>query len=211
MTSVSVQYTVAQTAGNLNVVIVGWNDSAAQVRAVADTRGNAYQLAVGPTVLSGTISQSIYYAKNIAAPTLATNTVTVNFTAAATYPDIRILEYSGVDSVSPVDTVAGTTGNGAISSSGAATTKNGVDLLVGANTVQRTTAGAGSGFTQRLLTNPDGDIAEDKIVTATGSYGTSAQLNDVGGSVMQMVAFRAAASTASPTPKPSATTTTSRA
>jgi hypothetical protein len=49
----------------------------------------------------------------------------------------------------------------------------------------------GSGFTQELLTSPDGDIAEDGVVTATGSYNTSAPLSNAGGWVMQMVAFRA--------------------
>ena len=96
-------------------------------------------------------------------------------------PDIRILEYSGVDRVSPVDAVAGTTGSSATSSSGAVATTNATDLLVGANTVQTITTGPGSGFTQRLLTNPDGDIAEDQIVTAAGSYSASAPLNGPAG------------------------------
>jgi len=30
-TTVTVVYTAAQTAGNLNVVVVGWNDSSAQI------------------------------------------------------------------------------------------------------------------------------------------------------------------------------------
>jgi Fibronectin type III domain len=201
-TTVSVPFLEAQTAGNLNVVIVGWNDSTAHVSSVADTAGNVYQLAVGPTVLAGALSQAIYYAKNIAAPTLATNTVTVTFNAAAVYPDIRILQYSGVDLVSPVDAVAGTTGNSATSSTGAVATANAKDLLVGANMVETMAVAAGAGFTQRLLTDPDGDIAEDKIVTTTGSYSASAPLQSGGGWIMQMVAFRAASSTSSPTPTP---------
>src|ERR1051326_289295 len=39
-TSVAVTYTLAQTAGNLNVVVVGWNDSAAHVTSVTDNKGN---------------------------------------------------------------------------------------------------------------------------------------------------------------------------
>ncbi|MGO8669865.1 MAG: hypothetical protein ACLQVD_00615, partial [Capsulimonadaceae bacterium] len=60
-------FTSAQTAGNLNVVVVGWNDTTATVSSVTDSRGNVYTLAVGPTVLSGQFSQAIYYAKNIQA------------------------------------------------------------------------------------------------------------------------------------------------
>src|SRR5208283_4707100 len=50
--------------------------------------------------------------------------------------------------------------------------------------------GPGSGFTQRLLTSPDGDIAEDEAVTATGSYSATAPLSSSGPWIMQMVAFR---------------------
>jgi hypothetical protein len=193
-TTVSVSYTGQQTAGNLNVVIVGWSDSVAHVNSVKDSKGNVYQLALGPMV-TGALSQSIYYAKNI--PAVATNTVKVTFNTAATYADIRILEYSGIDTVNPVDVAVGAIGNSATSSSGSAKTTNATDLLVGANTVQTTTTGAGSGFTKRLLTTPDGDIAEDQNVTKTGTYSASAPVAS-GGWVMQMLAFRAATSAPPP-------------
>ena len=92
-TQVAVTYSKAQTAGNLNVVVVGWNDSTAQVSSVTDSKGNAYALAVGPTVQSGTASQAIYYAKNIVAATAGGNTVTVVFNTGANsagYSDCRV-------------------------------------------------------------------------------------------------------------------------
>src|SRR5262249_52511008 len=64
--AVQVSFPGAQTAGNLNVVVVGWNDTTATVASVTDSKGNAYARAVGPITLSGALSQSIYYAKNIA-------------------------------------------------------------------------------------------------------------------------------------------------
>ena len=121
-TQVAVTYTKAQTAGNLNVVVVGWNDSTAQVSSVTDSKGNAYALAVGPTVQSGTASQAIYYAKNIVAATAGGNTVTVVFNTGANSPDIRIAEYSGVDPANPVDVVASAQGTGTVSNSGSVTT-----------------------------------------------------------------------------------------
>jgi hypothetical protein len=207
-TKVTVTYKAAQTTGNLNVVIVGRSDATSQVSSVTDSKGNVYHLAVGPTVQTGSnsVSQSIYYAKSISTATAGSNSVTVNFTGAANYPDIRILEYSGVDPSAPVDVSASATGNSASSSSGSVATKNSVDLLVGANIVWTTTTGPGSGLTQRLLSN-DGDIAEDRVVTATGSYSTGAPLSSAGPWVMQMVAFRAAGSPA-PTPASTATQTT---
>jgi len=101
--SVSVTYTLAQTAGNLNVVVVGWNDTTSTVSMVSDSLGNNYALAIGPT--TGTaVRQSIYYAKGIKA---GNNTVTIRFSQAARYADIRLLEYSGMDPVNPLESAAG--------------------------------------------------------------------------------------------------------
>ena len=44
---VAVTYPLAQTAGNLNVVVVGWNDTTSTVTSVMDSRGNSYTLAIG--------------------------------------------------------------------------------------------------------------------------------------------------------------------
>jgi uncharacterized membrane protein len=189
-TSVTVSFTAAQTAGDLNVVVVGWNDTTATVSTVTDKSGNAYALAIGPTIRSGALSQSIYYAKNIAPAAAGANTVTVTFSTAAAYPDIRILEYSGADPSNPVDVTVGSSGSSATSSSGAATTTNATDLIFGANIVATATTGAGSGFTKRLLTSPDEDIAEDKMVTTAGSNTATAPLSSSGPWIMQMVAFR---------------------
>ena len=189
-TTVKVTFTAAQVAGDLNIVVVGWNDSTATVSAVTDSRGNTYARAVGPTVQSGVASQSIYYAKNIVSAATGTNTVTVTFASAAAYPDIRILEYNGADPSNPVDVTAANFGNSATSSSGSATTTSATDLIFGANLVQSTTTGPGSGFTKRLLTTPDGDIAEDRMVTATGSYSATAPVKPSNPWIMQMIAVR---------------------
>jgi hypothetical protein len=200
-TTVTVTYTQAQTAGNLNVVIVGWNDSTAQVQSVTDTKGNVYVLAVGPTVITGIFNaiQAIYYAKNIAAATAGGNTVTVTFTVPAVFPDIRIAEYSGIDPSVPVDVVAAAQGSGTSSDSGSVTTGNANDLLVGTNLVQTVTTGPGAGYTSRVITIPNGDILEDRAVTATGSYNATAPVSPSGSWIMQLVAFRAAGS---PPPPP---------
>ena len=198
-----VTFASAQTAGNLNVVVVGWNDTIATVSSVTDSKGNVYTLAVGPTVLSGKLSQAIYYAKNIQAAAANTNTVTVQFNVAAAYPDIRILEFSGIDAANPVDVTAAATGTTATSSSGAATTTNGNDLIFGANMVSTSTSGPGPGFTSLIITSPDGDIAEDEVVvSAVGSYSATAPLTSAGPWVMQMVAFRGAGGAPPPPPPP---------
>jgi hypothetical protein len=181
--TVPVTYPGPQTVGDLNIVVVGWNDTTATVQSVQDTAGNVYSLAIGPTSGTG-LRQSIYYAKNILG---GNNTVTVTFTQPATYPDIRILEYKGV---STLDVTAGASGTGSTSSSGSATTTAANELIFGANTVSTDTRGPGSGFTSRIITPIDSDIAEDKIVTTTGTYSATAPLGKTGNWVMQMATFK---------------------
>lgn len=201
---VTVSFPAAQSAGDLNVVVVGWGDASSQVSSVSDSKGNLYSLAVGPTALTGSsaLTQSIYYAKNIVAASAGANVVTLSFNAAVASPDIRILEYSGLDPLHPLDVSSAATGNSASSSSGAAITTNPMDLLVGANVVWTLTSAPGSGFIQRMITSPDGDIAQDRVVTAVGSYSASATLTNAGPWVMQMIALRAASAAATPTPTP---------
>ncbi len=193
-TSVAVAYSNAQTAGNLNVVAVGWGDTTSAISSVTDTKGNTYTRAVGPTSNNG-LQQAIYYAKNIAG---GSNTVTVKFNQAAAYPDVRILEYSGLSSSSPLDVTAAGTGNGTSASSGTATTTSASELIFGAGT----TAGIGytapgAGFTTRII-NIYGSLAEDETVLAAGSYAATAS-NSGGYWVMQMATFKASASSPAPT------------
>ena len=51
---------------------------------------------------------------------------------------------------------------------------------------------AGAGFTLRIITSPDADIAEDQTVSATGSYNATAPTSSSTAWVMQMATFRAA-------------------
>jgi hypothetical protein len=190
-TSVVVPYTAAQSVGNLNVVVVGWNDATMTVSSVTDTKGNIYTLAVGPTVQPAGLSQSIYYANNITSAAANGNSVTVVFSGGAAFPDVRVLEYSGLSATNPLDVTTAAIGNSSTSSSGPATTTSANELLVAANMVFTNTTGPGAGFTSRMITNPDGDIAEDRIVTAAGSYQATAPLSGPGPWIMQMVGFRA--------------------
>ncbi len=198
--SVTVTFNAAQVAGDLNVVVVGW-DNSASVSSVTDHSGNTYLRAVGSTTNNGLV-QSIYYAKNIAAAAAGANVVTVTFSSTATYPDIRILEYSGLDPSSPLDGVIAGTGSGTTTNSGSLTTTNANDLLVAANIVSNMTTAAGTGFTSRLLSS-DGNIAEDRNVTAIGTYDATATQNGSNRWVMQMVAFKA--SSGPPPPPPTQT------
>jgi hypothetical protein len=201
--SVTVAYTAAQTAGNLNVVAIGWEDSTHQIQSVTDTKGNVYAVAKSAIVISGSRSLAIYYAKNVTSATAGANAVTVTFNGNTNGPDIRILEYSGIDPASPLDVSVGASGSGQTHSSGPVMTTNANDLLVAANDVAHSTYTADSNFTQRLLTDHQ-NIVEDRVVTTVGSYSASAWQDPSGDWIMEMVAFKAAGSGGGDTQAPTA-------
>ena len=185
---VTVPYLQAQSAGNLNAVAVGFNDATSTIASVTDSAGNVYQLAAPLTHGAG-LSQAIYYASNIASAAAGANVVTVKFSGAVPYPDVRIAEYSGIDPVNPLDTAASATGSGASASSGNLTTSASNEVIFGAGMTTSLFTGGTNGFTSRIITPVDGDIAGDEFVTATGSYAATAKSGS-GGWVMQAVAFR---------------------
>jgi len=185
--TVATTFNLAESAGNLNVAVIGWNESTGDITSVTDSAGNAYQVAVATFRGSG-LSQAVYYAKSIVGA--GSNTVTVSFDKAVNYADVRIAEYSGLDQTSPFDMGRSAAGSSATADSGAATTSFARELVVGAGMTSGCFTGAGSGFTTRIITNPDCDIVEDRTVTTAGSYSATAPQN--ASWVMQMATFKGA-------------------
>ena len=184
---VSVAYPAAQTAGNANIVAVGWNDTSANLTNVSDSAGNNYQTAL-PVFRGNGMSQAIYFSTNIKA---GSNTVTVKFAQPAAYVDLRVTEYSGLMNTNPFDTAASATGTGANASSGPISLSSTNELLFGAGLTATTFGSPGSGFTQRVITSPDADIVEDQIAGALGPFSATASLSS-GAWLMQLAAFKAA-------------------
>ena len=187
--TVATAFNTAQTAGDLNVAVIGWNESTGNLTSVTDSAGNVYQAAV-PTFRGTGLSQAIYYAKNIAGGGTGTNTVTVRFDKTVAYVDVRILEYSGLDQTSPFDVGRSAAGSTATADSGAATTTFANELVLGGGITTGCFTGAGSGFTTRIITSPDCDIAEDRIVSTAGSYSATAPQNVSW--IMQVATFKGA-------------------
>ena len=104
-------------------------------------------------------------------------------------------EYSGLDPVNPLDTTASAAGSGTTASSGNLTTTAASELIFGAGMTQTAYVGGTGGFTARLITPLDADIAGDEIVNTTGTFAATAQIG-FGSSpyVMQAVAFHVAES-----------------
>jgi Domain of unknown function (DUF1929)/IPT/TIG domain/Glyoxal oxidase N-terminus len=193
--SVAIPLTNPQIAGDLNVVAVMWGDTTSAVTSVTDSNGNAYTRAVGPTIGSG-LQQSIYYAKNIKA---GANTLTIKFSETANFPNVNVLEYSGLDINTPFDVGAAASGSGTAASSGSTITHSANELIFGAGNTANAFTGAGTKFSNRIINNY-GDISEDRIVNGAGSYAATAT-NSSGNWIMQLAAFRGARQgSASPVP-----------
>jgi hypothetical protein len=156
---------------------------------VSDSAGHVYQPAVATHRGTG-LSQAIYYARNIIGSGAGANRVTVIFDKALAYADIRIKEYSGLDQTSPLDVSSSSAGTSSQATSGSATTRFARELIIGAGMTTGEYTSAGTGFTTRIITNPDADIIEDRNVTATGAYSATATQTAIW--LMQMVTFKAA-------------------
>jgi chitodextrinase len=187
---VTVKYASAQTAGDTNIVAIGWNAATGSVASVVDSAGNVYQQAA-PPLAGGGLSQTIWYAKNIVTSAANTNTVTVTLSGAQPFVDLRALEYRGLDKVNPVDVTASATGSTLATSSGPITTTFANELIFGAGCTQGTFSAATGGATTRIITTPDADIAQDSVVSAIGTYTATANQNAASPWVMQVVGFRA--------------------
>jgi outer membrane protein assembly factor BamB len=187
--SLSVPFPQGQGAGDLNVVAIGFSDSTSTITSVTDTAGNTYQLAAPLTRGSG-MSQAIYYAKNINAAGPGNNAVTVRFSGAVPYPDMRVAEYAGLDAVNPFDTSASASGTVAAASSGNLTTSAANELIFGAGYTSGVFTGGTNGFTARIITPFDADIAGDKSAATPGTYAATASQSGAANWVMQAAAFR---------------------
>jgi fibronectin type 3 domain-containing protein len=149
--SMSVALPAPESAGNVILVAVGWGNSTSTISSLSDSRGNTYALLNGPASIASTARQSVYYAKNISA---GTNTVSVTFSGSVPAPSLRVLEYSGLDPVNPIDAIQVTTGNSGAWASGVTTT-GAPEILVAL------------GYTQYYLTSP-GDGTQDRISGGNG-------------------------------------------
>jgi hypothetical protein len=127
-------------------------------------------------------------AKNIVGA--ASNTVTVRFDKAVAYADVRILEYQGLDQTNPFDVGRSAAGTAQAANSGAGTTNFANELVLGGGITTACFSAPGTGFTTRIITSPDCDIAEDRIVSTAGSYSATARAS--GAWIMQMATFKGA-------------------
>jgi uncharacterized protein (TIGR03437 family) len=184
----SATFSSPTTAGNLIVVYLIWDSTG--TASVSDSLGNTYAAAVAPTQWSNSqYSVQTFYAINLIG---GPDAVTATFaTAVNSFGIIYAHEYSGVAQTTPIDVTAAAAGVSGSLNSGSATTTNNTDLLFAGGVSANVVTSPGAGYTARSTS--DGNITEDQIVSATGSYNATAS-NSSGAWAMQMVAFKAAVS-----------------
>jgi chitodextrinase len=168
VSAVSAAYQSAQVAGHLNLVFIGWANSV-NVQSVTDSSGNVYQQAITNNGYYS-VWASTYYAYNIAPAAAGANTVTVAFSAAATQPDVRILEFSGVVTANPLDGASANIGWGYTVDSGSLTTTVPDDLIVASPYAAGMNArGGGDGFTV-IFSSPWHGVETANAPTVVGNY-----------------------------------------
>lgn len=192
VSTVGVTYPSAQSAGDLNVVVIGWADATTAAPSVTDTSGNTYTRAILNTA-AGNAIQAIYWAKNN--QSVSSNTVTVTFSTAVPNPSLRVAEYAGIDFIggsNPVDVGVGAAGTGPNASSGSVTNNSPNVLLFGATYDGTPTSSpvAGPGYTARLSTAPYGDLVQDRTVATFGAYNATTAISGTGFYITQLLAFR---------------------
>jgi hypothetical protein len=182
--AVSVPFSDPQAAGCTNIVVVGWNDGTHEINAVTDANGNAYSLAAPVTRhADGGLSQAIYFSPDIKG---GPNSVLVTFSGAVPFADIRIASYSGIRNLGVSSSAIG---SGLDPSSGAINLTS-PGFVISAVTTTGGVSRSGSGFNSRLLTYPDADLLQDRMVTEqSGPQSDRAHLGANAPWVSQLVTF----------------------
>ena len=141
----STTLTQAQAAGNLNAVVVGWNDATANITSVTDSAGNIYQLAAPDHARHRPQPGRLLRQEHRRRRGRQHRHRHLR-QGRAVYADVRIAEYSGLDRTNPLDVTASAAGTTSAANSGTATTNFASALLLGAGT----TSGGFTGRRHRL-------------------------------------------------------------
>jgi hypothetical protein len=181
----SLSFSANTLAGDL--ILVGFDFSASTTpSSVTDSQGNTFT-PVGTQLTSPAGAQSVvYYAKNIKG---GADTVKVTISANASFLELYLTEYSGIDRTNPIDAQAGASGSAGPVSSGNATTNFAGDVIYGYCPGDWACT-AGSGFATRSIF--DGNVIEDQTAGNHGSYAATGSATS--GWTMHMVALKPASS-----------------
>ncbi len=190
--------------GDMIVVWLWYNSNTQSVTSITDTKGNSYTKIIGPTTGTGNMAtwrQELWYAKNVTGGSSFKVTATFSGTFNAEKA-ISAHEYSGADTVAPLDGSSSGVGSSANATTPAVTTTASNELIFGATVLGNATAG--SGFTGR--SSLAANSTEDKNVTSQGSY-SAVFTNTAQDWIAQEATFKTAGIATPPPPPPPTDTT----
>jgi hypothetical protein len=201
VTSVSSQFSEANTAGNLIIAFVRASQNA-QTVTISDTAGNSYVEAVNHYQSLENFHIHIYYATNIAG---RPNLVKATFSGSNDHPLLAIFEYSGLSPSVTLDKTTHAEGADASPASGStAMTTSASELVFAAASIpyySTATISAGNGYTmQRYQDTGSPAATETQIAASAGTFNGTFSLSASAGWAAIIATFKA-------TTGPSITTT----
>jgi hypothetical protein len=187
---VDVDLTHATTTDNLIVVMVGWTNGNA-LSTLTDDGSNAYL----PLPFLGThnaLTEVAFYACGSHSATHVHATFGVLDAAQQDY-DVRVVEYSGIQTTACLDTQSNNTGSGTTMDSGSLTTSGNNELLVATTMCAGSAALIDPSYQLRLRT-VFGNLVEDRVLAAPGTDDPTATQTFSSGApsdwIMQAFAFK---------------------
>jgi hypothetical protein len=193
----SVVFDMEQLEGDTNVVAIGWYDSDGDVtEPVTDSKGNTYvRIGEKRVVFSGDapLSQVIFFAKKIHAAGKGENRINVAWGSPVDGPDVRAVEYAGLDPDDPLIGEVFEDGDDLTASTGEIEVKDSHALLFAALVTESEASEPGQNFVKRILTGSQ-NFVQDRIVEKPGRYATDLRLVPPSDTwLLQLVAFRGVA------------------
>ncbi|HTT02130.1 MAG TPA: hypothetical protein VMG11_08575 [Steroidobacteraceae bacterium] len=186
--TLTVSFPSTQSADDLNVVFIDWDDTTSRVVSVTDASGNLY-LRAHELASAGLATQAVYYASRIKHAYAGRNAVQVMFDGVIHHGGVLVAEYHGIDPQRPIDHVSGAAGRAETARGGSLITSATEDLLVVGAFTGQALQGPGPGYTQRLLAGGFALLA-DRLAGPPGAYESAALQSAADWYLMQGIAFR---------------------
>ncbi|MDQ6663691.1 MAG: DUF4091 domain-containing protein [Acidobacteriota bacterium] len=169
--SISAAFPATNKGGNLIVAFVRMS-TVTQSAVITDSAGNRYSTAIGQTQDADGHQLYIFYARNISG---GANVVKAAFSSNNNHPWLAIYEYSGLNTVNPLDRTSAAQGSGFIASTGlAAATAVPNELIFSAagfpSNFEGTVLGGSGATILRQDTGTARAANKGAIVSSTGSY-----------------------------------------
>lgn len=171
--------------GDVIIACMGFRDGTTNITNISDTLTNTYAREMQTNRTNNAVSQECMVA--VSKTSAASFQVTVNLSANANQPSLRVLVYRGVDTSQTIQPQSSGGANIQAMSASTFLFFARPSKIVGINTADRS-ATAGSGLTL-LFTNAYGDIAQEKSASTSGVQNVNGTLASAGNWVMEAIAL----------------------